>query len=71
MNCNNGRGFGCGDSTCVSWSEYCDGVVNCETETDETNCRPQSCVGWWNAGYRDRTVELIRKLINLHDIWEL
>ena len=61
-NCNGGRGFYCGDSKCVTLSEYCDGVVNCETENDEKNCGPKSCIDWWNAGHRNHTFDRISML---------
>ena len=45
----------------MPWSEYCDGVIDCATKNDEENCRPRTCADWWNAGYRDRKIDLIRK----------
>lgn len=61
LSCNGGRGFNCGDSNCVTWSEYCDNVINCETENDEEDCLPKTCVDWWNAGYRNKRTDKIRE----------
>ena len=52
--CNRSTAFNCGDYTCIPLAYRCDGVPDCQTTEDESNCvEPTTCQEWWNAGYRE------------------
>ena len=54
--CNSSTSFLCennGNFKCVSLMYKCDGITDCQSGEDENDCeKPDTCQGWWDAGYR-------------------